>query len=149
MQIYLSYCSTSGKPRPHHLVVVALFSFMAFGTPLWYMIAWQQGVQHWGPALRYRLGALGIFGVLWALFSGWVIPRLAAQWILAIGVVTVLISNLLLGTMPGQLMYWAQVFPITILMVFCPELVYTAAQITACNSVRRARRKPWHHSWDC
>ena len=123
------------------LVIVALFGFMSFGTLLWYMIAWQQEVRHWS-VLHFGIGwaPFGVFGVLGAILAGWLIPRLAAQWILAIGIITVLISNLLLATMPDQQTYWAQVFPATILMAFCPDLVYTAAQIIACNSVRRAHQ---------
>lgn len=39
--------------------------------------------------------------------------------------------------MPVQQIYWAQVFPAAILMSFCSDLVYTAAQIIASNSVGR------------
>jgi hypothetical protein len=52
----------------------------------------------------------------------------------------VLISNLLLATMPEKQTYWAQVFPATILMAFCLDFVYTAAQIIASNSVRRSQQ---------
>lgn len=41
------------------------------------------------------------------------IPRLAAQWILAIGAATVLILNLLIVTMLRQQTYRVQVFPAT------------------------------------
>ncbi|RDW65979.1 hypothetical protein BP6252_09614 [Coleophoma cylindrospora] len=123
------------------LVFVVLFSFMSFATLLWYMIAWQQEVRHW-TVLRFGIGWIpfGVFGTLGALLAGWLIPRLAAQWILAIGLGTVLVANLLLATMPDQQIYWAQVFPATILMAFCPDLVYTAAQIIASNTVRRSQQ---------
>jgi MFS family permease len=39
--------------------------------------------------------------------------------------------------MPKQQLYWAQVFPATILMALCPDFIFTAAQIIATNSVRR------------
>ena len=39
--------------------------------------------------------------------------------------------------MPEQQTYWAQVFPATILMALCPDLIFTAAQIVATNSVKR------------
>jgi len=42
--------------------------------------------------------------------------------------------------MPDQQMYWAQIFPATLLIAFCPDLVYTAAQIIASNSVRRSQQ---------
>jgi len=114
---------------------------MSFGTLLWYMIAWQQEIRHWS-VLSFGVGWIpfGIFGTVGAFLAGWLIPRLAAQWILAIGLGTVLISNLLVATMPDQQTYWAQIFPATVLMGFCPDFVYTAAQIIASNSVRRSQQ---------
>jgi hypothetical protein len=61
----------------------------------------------------------------------------AAQWILAFGGFTVLLSAVLLATMPEQQSYWAQIFPATILMALCPDFIFTAAQIIATNSVKR------------
>jgi MFS family permease len=52
----------------------------------------------------------------------------------------VAISNILIATMPAEQTYWAQVFPATILMSFCPDLVFTAAQIIASNAVSRAQQ---------
>jgi len=120
------------------LVLAVLLCFMSNGTLLWYMVAWQQILRNWS-VLRFAIGwtPFGIFGTIGAILGAWLIPRLAAQWILAIGAASVLISNLLLATMPEQQSYWAQVFPATILMAFCPDFVYTAAQIIASNSVRR------------
>ena len=120
------------------LVIVVLLSFMSFGTLLWYMVAWQQDLRNWS-VLQFAVGwtPFAIFGTIGACLAAWLIPRLAAQWILAIGAATVLISNMLLATMPEQQSYWAQVFPATILMGFCPDFVFTAAQIIASNSVRR------------
>lgn len=48
-----------------------------------------------------------------------------------------LLSAVLLATMPEQQSYWAQIFPATILMALCPDFIFTAAQIIATNSVRR------------
>jgi hypothetical protein len=126
------------------LVIVALFGSMSFGTLLRYMIASQHEVRHWA-VLHFGIGwaPFGLFGVLDAVLAGWLIPRLAAQWILAIGTVTVLISNLLLGTMPDQQIYWAQVFPATILMAFCQTwctLPRRSSCVIACGRHTRERR---------
>jgi predicted MFS family arabinose efflux permease len=123
------------------LVLATLLCFMSFGTLLWYMVAWQQILRQWST-LSFAIGwtPFGIFGTLGAFFAAWLLPRLDAQWILAIGAASVLISNLLLATMPEKQTYWAQVFPATILMAFCPDFVYTAAQIIASNSVRRSQQ---------
>jgi predicted MFS family arabinose efflux permease len=123
------------------LVGATLLCFMSFGTLLWYMTAWQQLVRHWS-VLKFSVGwtPFGIFAIIGAFLAAWLVPRLAAQWILAIGATSVLVSNLLLATMPEQQIYWAQVFPTTIIMSFCPDFVYVAAQIIASNSVRRSQQ---------
>ncbi len=123
------------------LIFVVLLSFMSNGNFLWYMVAWlhllrnksilQFGVE-WTP--------FGIFATLGTFVAAWLIPRLAAQWILAIGTAAILIANILLATMPIQQTYWAQVFPATIFMAFCPDFVYVAAQIVVSNSVKRSQQ---------
>ncbi|RSL89511.1 hypothetical protein CDV31_015852, partial [Fusarium ambrosium] len=123
------------------VVFVVLFSFMSNGIFLWYMVAWLQllrgktilqfGVE-WTP--------FGIVSTIGTFIAAWLIPRLAAQWILAIGSAAILVANLLLATMPVQQTYWAQVFPATIFMAFCPDFVYVAAQIVASNSVKRGQQ---------
>ena len=120
------------------LVLVVLISFMSYGTFIWYLVAWQQQIRHWS-VLSTGLGLtpVAICGGAAAVMSAWLIPRLAAQWIMALGCLAILIAQVLLTTMPEQQSYWAQVFPATILSAFCPDFIFTAAQIIACNSVRR------------
>jgi len=120
------------------LVLVVLFSVMSYAIGLWYLVAWQQIIRQWSP-LHFAIGILphGIFGALAAPVAAWLIPRVAAQWILAFGALVVLLSSVLLVTMPHQQTYWAQVFPATILMSLCPDFIFTAAQIIATNSVKR------------
>ena len=120
------------------LVIVVLFSFMAYGTFIWYMVAWQQEIRHWSVlSLAAGLTPLPICAAAAAILASWLIPRLAAQWILSIGCITVLVAQVLIATMPEQQTYWAQVFPATMVQSFCPDFIFTAAQIIACNSVRR------------
>ena len=120
------------------LLLVVLLNYMAVGTLIWYQVLWLQKVWHWS-VLHFAVGwtpfvicATGAAGL-----AAWMIPRLAAQWILAIGTVTILASNALMATVPISQTYWAQVFPSIVLFSFCPDFVYTAAQIVASNSVRR------------
>lgn len=49
----------------------------------------------------------------------------------------VLVAEVLVATMPEQQLYWKQMFPATVIQSFCPNFIYTAAQIVACNSVGR------------
>jgi hypothetical protein len=120
------------------LILVVLFSVMSYGICIWYLVAWQQLVRQWSP-FHFGIGLLphGIVGGLSAPIAAWLIPRVAAQWILGFGALAVAISSILLTTMLPQQIYWAQVFPATILMALCPDFIFTAAQIVATNSVKR------------
>ncbi|KAJ4235420.1 hypothetical protein NW760_004961, partial [Fusarium oxysporum] len=79
----------------------------------------------------------GIGSVIAVGLSAWMISRFAAEWIMALGVASVLVASILLATMPVKQIYWAQTFPAMLLGGFCPDLVYVAAQIIASNSVSR------------
>ncbi len=120
------------------LVIVVLFSFMSYGTFIWYLIAWQQLIRKWSVlSVAAGLTPLPICSAAAAIIGAWLIPRLAAQWILAIGALAVLVSQILVATMPEQQTYWAQVFPATVIQSFCPDFIFSAAQIIALNSVQR------------
>ncbi|GAB1198161.1 hypothetical protein APSETT444_007469 [Aspergillus pseudonomiae] len=120
------------------LLLVILLNYMAVGTLIWYQVLWLQEVWHWSP-LHFAVGwtPFVICATAAASLAAWLIPRLAAQWILAIGTVTILVSNALMATVPLHQSYWAQIFPSVVLFSFCPDFVYTAGQIIASNSVRR------------
>ncbi|BAE65573.1 unnamed protein product [Aspergillus oryzae RIB40] len=120
------------------LLLVILLNYMAVGTLIWYQVLWLQEVWHWSP-LHFAVGwtPFVVCATAAASLAAWLIPRLAAQWILAIGTVTILVSNALMATVPLQQSYWAQIFPSVVLFSFCPDFVYTAGQIIASNSVRR------------
>lgn len=123
------------------LIFVVLLSYMAFGIAMWYSVAWQQLLRNLSVLqtginfVPFGLGSLFAVGV-----AAWLIPRIAAQWIMAIGVAVVLLADLLLATMPVQQTYWAQTFPAMVLSGFCPDFVYVAAQIIASNSVSRKQQ---------
>jgi hypothetical protein len=120
------------------LFFAVLMAFMSFGITYWYMAAWLQLTRHWS-VLEFAAGFTPFlpFGAFAAWFSSWLIPRLPAQYILCIGLVAAVSSAVLIATMPVEQSYWAQVFPAVILMSFCPDLVFTAAQIIASNAVKR------------
>ena len=119
-------------------IIVVLFSFMSYGTFIWYMIAWQQKIRHWSVvSTAWGLTPLAIFSAAGAFTAAWLVPRLAVQWILVVGALAVLVAEVLVATMPEQQLYWIQMFPATVVQSFCPDFIYTAAQIVACNSVGR------------
>ncbi|GKU05807.1 efflux pump antibiotic resistance protein [Fusarium langsethiae] len=123
------------------LIFVVLLSYMAFGIGLWYAVAWQQllrGVSLTQTGIQFI--PFGLSSIIAVFFAAWLIPRVAAQWIMAIGVLVTFGGNILLATMPVQQTFWAQVFPAMVLYGFCPDLVYVAAQVIASNSVNRRQQ---------
>ncbi|KAK1853746.1 efflux pump antibiotic resistance [Colletotrichum chrysophilum] len=118
------------------LIFVALLTYMSVGISLWYMVAWQQLLRNWTVLhvaigwIPYAVGASMSVGL-----AAWLIPRIEAQSIMAIGILASIVSCLLLATMPEQQIYWAQTFPSILIGSLCPDFVYVAAQIIASNSV--------------
>ncbi|RBR18068.1 hypothetical protein FVER53590_04315 [Fusarium verticillioides] len=125
------------------LTIVVLFVYMAVGITLWYMVAWQQLIRGWS-VLNVAVGWIpyGLGASCAVILAAWLIPRLAAQWILAIGCLTSLTATILLATMPEQQSYWAQIFPSTVFGSFCPDFVYVAAQVIASSSVGKKEQGP-------
>ncbi|KAM0241435.1 hypothetical protein ACHAP5_007632 [Fusarium lateritium] len=125
------------------LTVVVLFIYMAVGITLWYMVAWQQLIRGWS-VLNVAVGWIpyGLGASFAVILAAWLIPRLEAQWIIAIGCLTSLTASILLATMPEQQSYWAQVFPSTLFGSFCPDFVYVAAQVIASRSVGKKEQGP-------
>lgn len=120
------------------LILVVLFSFMSYGTFIWYLVAWQQEIRHWSAlATAIGLTPIAVCAASAAFIAAWLIPRLAAQWIMAIGALAVLVPQIILATMPAQQSYWPSVFPATVIQSFCPDFIFTAAAIIASNSVKR------------
>ena len=120
------------------LIFVVLLSYMGVGISLWYSISWQQLLRHTSVLqtglyfIPFGVGSVAAVGL-----AAWLVPRIAAQWILGMGVACVVVSNTLLATMPEEQTYWAQNFPAMLALSFCPDFVYVAAQLIASNSVGR------------
>ena len=128
------WCAPTFTP----VIIVVLFSFMSYGSFIWYLVAWQQKIRHWS-VLSTALGLtpLAILSAAGAYIAAWLVPRLAVQWILVLGGLAVLLAEVLVASMPEQQIYWIQMFPATIVQSFCPDFIFTAAQIVACDSVGR------------
>ena len=123
------------------LILVVLLSFMSYGTFIWYLVAWQQNIRHWSVlSLSAGMFPLAIAAAFAAWLAAFLVRKIAAQWIMALGAVAILIAQIILATMPEQQIYWAQVFPATTIQSFCPDFIFTAASIIACNSVRRSEQ---------
>jgi MFS family permease len=120
------------------LIAVVILSYMTVGICMWYSMSWQQVLRDLS-VLQCGINFLpfGIGSVAAVALSAYLLPRVAAQWIMAVGVVCVLAASLLLATQPVQQTYWQQTFPAIVFLGFCPDFVYLAAQIIASNSVSR------------
>ncbi|KAI1089182.1 MFS general substrate transporter [Rostrohypoxylon terebratum] len=123
------------------LIFVVLLNFMAAGSLFWYMVLWLQEVRHW-TLIQFAVGwtPFGLGGAAATFLAAYLIPRVPAQWILAMGSSCMLVASVLIATMPEQQTYWAQVFPSTVMSALSPDLTYTAAQIIASNSVSRKQQ---------
>jgi hypothetical protein len=125
-------------PSMGALIIVVFLSLMSFGIFIWYFIAWNLTIR--GDSLltsAARIQPLTVGDTFAAILAAWLIPRLPAQYILAIGSGSILLSNLLLVTMPAHQIYWRAQFFAVILSAFSPDLIFTASQIIASNSVAR------------
>lgn len=120
------------------LAVVVFLSLMSFGIFSWYIFVWNLTIRHESIlTAAVQIQPLTVGAVLAAALAAFLIPRISAQYILAIGATAMLIANILLATMPAQQNYWRTEFVALAFAAFCPDLVFTAAQIIASNSVKR------------
>ncbi|KAI0149629.1 MFS general substrate transporter [Hypoxylon sp. NC0597] len=123
------------------LIFVVLLNFMAAGSLFWYTVLWLQEIRHWTP-MQFAVGwtPFGLGGAAATFLAAYLIPRISAQWILAMGASCMLVASILIATMPEQQSYWSQVFPSTIMASLSPDFTYTAAQIIASNAVNRKQQ---------
>ncbi|KAI1764709.1 MFS general substrate transporter [Hypoxylon sp. FL1150] len=123
------------------LIFVVLMNFMAAGILIWYTILWLEDIRHWTP-MQYAVGftPFGLGGIVATFLAAYLIPRVPAQWILAMGASCMLVASILIATMPDQQSYWYQVFPSMVMSSLSPDFTYTAAQIIASNSVSRKQQ---------
>ena len=118
------------------LMLTIFFSFMGLGIFFWYMDIYMVTIR--GGSL-IRVGVqylpLTIVGCANAFFAAWLVPRVAAQFIIGGGCLAMIAVNVLLATIPAGLTYWAMAFPAMLLSAFTIDLITTSAQIIASNTV--------------
>jgi hypothetical protein len=120
------------------LVIVVFFTFMSFGVLAWYTFQWNFNVHHESMlSAAAQIQPLTVGGAFAAVLAAWLIPRISAQYILAISATSVMVANLLIATMPTQQIYWQTEFWSVGIAAFSPDFIFTAAQIIASNSVSR------------
>lgn len=79
---------------------------------------------------------LTIVGCVNSFLAAWLVTRVPAQIIIGIGCLAMIVSNVLLATIPANLTYWAMAFPAVFFSAFTIDLITTSAQIIASNTVQ-------------
>lgn len=117
-------------------MLVLFFAFMGLGIYLWYVAVLLQTIRGWDAVLvGCAFIPLAICGCGVAFLAAWLVPRLPAQIIVAIGCVATATINILLATTPAHQSYWAMIFPAMIVSAFTADLVFAASQIITSSIV--------------
>jgi hypothetical protein len=120
------------------MILASFFAFMSVGISIWYSALWNLEVRHYTLlSTAAAFTPLGVGGTIAAIVSAKIIRYVAAEHVMALGSLASCVASVLLSTMPEQQTYWAQVFPALILTALGPDLLFTAAQIIASNTVKR------------
>lgn len=120
------------------VILVSFLAIMSIGIVIWYVNLYNQVIRNYtifSSSATYA--ALAVTGVIAAFGSSWAIPRMPAQYILAFGSFASCVACVLVATTPAHQTYWAQIFPALLCTAFGPDLIFTATQIIASNTVRR------------
>jgi MFS family permease len=114
---------------------------MSTGIFLWYVTLFTQNIR--GDSIVASAAAFGplfFVGTAAAVLSGWLVGKMQAQYIVAIGNASLVISNTLLATTPRHQSYWTMLFPAVFIVSFSLDFVYAATQALASASVGRERQ---------
>lgn len=129
------------RPSFAPLILAVFLIMMSFGVWLWYIETWELIVRNYTIiAAGASITPIVFSGLIMAVVAGWLIQKLAAQYIIAIGIAEVMIALILIGTMPTHQVYWAQTFVAALVIGAGPDFVLTAGQVITSNSVGRAEQ---------
>ena len=111
---------------------------MSIGIFVWYFWLLHYSIRGFSPVMGcVAFLPLAIGGTAAAFLAAWLVPRLPAQVIVAIGCTAAAVMNVLLATTPAHQTYWAMAFPAVLLCAFTADFVFAAAQIIASSIVSR------------
>lgn len=129
------------SPSFSSLIVSVTLSFMSVGLAVWYISVWNINIRGYSIFLNAAgFAPLAVMGVVGAFLSAWLIRYVPAQYILTAGAVACVASLSILATMPAHGLYWSGVFPAMVITGLGPDLLFTAAQIIASNTVKRSQQ---------
>jgi hypothetical protein len=124
------------------VILVSFLAVMAVGILIWYIMLCNQVLRHYTIfASSGTYATLAVMGAVAAFASSYAIPRIPAQYILAISSISSCVACILAATTPAQQIYWAQIFPALIFTAFGPDFIFTATQIIASNTVKRDQHR--------
>lgn len=135
------------------LLLGASLNYMAVGILVWYQVLWLRTVCHCSP-LRFAMGWTPC--VIWATgpvgLAAWLIPRLAAQWILVIGTVRFLVSNTLIATVRSPTPTGRR-YPLRLCSFHFPGTLCISlgrsSPVTRCAGINKVLPGPLLERWVC
>ncbi|EKM52644.1 uncharacterized protein PHACADRAFT_186753 [Phanerochaete carnosa HHB-10118-sp] len=129
------------RPSFGAIVGVVFLSLMGFAIFVWYLMSWEYNIRRYTPtATGASLAPFILVSGVGAVVGALLVARIRIEYIMALGIASILVANIIAATMPTHQVYWAQAFPAAIVAGAGPDLLVTAAQIIAANSVRRAEQ---------
>jgi MFS family permease len=118
------------------MLVTIFFCFVSQGIFFWYFSLFGTEVRHYSLiANGANYQPASVLGAAAAFLVAWLLPRMAARRLIAIGASALVLCNILMATAPEDLSYWAMMFPAMSVASFAIALIYPAAQVIATNSV--------------
>ncbi|EKM53882.1 uncharacterized protein PHACADRAFT_29187 [Phanerochaete carnosa HHB-10118-sp] len=129
------------RPSFGAIVGIVCLSLMGFAIFLWYTLNWEYNIRKYTPtATGATLTPFIVVSGAGAFVGAQLVSRIRIEYIMALGIMSILTANIIVATMPTHEVYWAQAFPAIIIAGAGPDLLITAAQVIASNSVRRAEQ---------
>lgn len=111
---------------------------MSLGIFLWYYTLFGLNVRGYSYV---EVGAnylpLTLLGGVAAFVAIWLVRRVPAQVIIALGNVALVACNILLATTPTHQTWWAMMFPAIVIDSFSLDMIFAASQIIASGAVGR------------
>ncbi|KAF2102806.1 MFS general substrate transporter [Rhizodiscina lignyota] len=125
------------------LMLTLVFAFMSVGIYVWYVAVFLQNIRGWDVVLEgCAFIPLAICGSGAAFIAAWLVPRMSAQVIIALGCIASATINILLATTPRHQTYWAMIFPAMIVTAFTIDLMFAASQIITSATVSKKHQGP-------
>jgi MFS family permease len=123
------------KGFPGVLACIAL-GWSSFGIFIYYIVQFLEVIRGASPLLTTAmLSPVVISGLMATLSVSQLYGRVPAHFLLMAALVFFCLSNILIGTMPANQTYWAQVFVSTLVAPFGMDISFPAASLIVSNTM--------------